>query len=47
MGLVLQDSTRKYYVPWDKIITEIPMEVGMPFHEKLQAESSGHAMNLA
>lgn len=24
-GLVLQDSTGKYYLPWDKIVTELPM----------------------
>lgn len=27
VGLVLQDNTGKYYVPWDKIVTEIPMTI--------------------
>ena len=27
IGLVLQDKTGKYFMPWDKIITEIPMTV--------------------
>lgn len=27
VGLVLQDSVGKYYMPWDKIVTEIPMTI--------------------
>jgi predicted transcriptional regulator len=27
VGLMLQDDSGKYYVPWDKIITELPMTV--------------------
>lgn len=27
VGLVLQDNTGKYFVPWDKIVTEIPMTI--------------------
>jgi predicted transcriptional regulator len=27
VGLVLQDSAGKYFVPWDKIVTEIPMTI--------------------
>jgi predicted transcriptional regulator len=27
VGLVLQDNAGKYYMPWDKIITEIPMTI--------------------
>lgn len=27
VGLVLQDNTGKYYMPWEKIVTEIPMTI--------------------
>lgn len=27
VGLILQDNTGKYFVPWDKIVTEIPMTI--------------------
>jgi predicted transcriptional regulator len=32
-GLVLLDSSGKYYMPWDKIITEIPMSI-IPIRRK-------------
>jgi predicted transcriptional regulator len=27
VGLVLQDDAGKYYMPWDKVVTEIPMTI--------------------
>jgi predicted transcriptional regulator len=37
--LVLQDDKGKYYVPWDKIVTEIPMTT-IPEHKNDYQQSS-------
>jgi predicted transcriptional regulator len=29
-GLLLKDSLGKYYMPWEKIVTEIPMTIPIP-----------------
>lgn len=41
-GLVLQDKTGKYYVPWDKIVTEIPMTI-IPTQKKGHHTHKSHA----
>lgn len=38
VGLVLQDSLGKYYMPWDKIVTEIPMSI-IPDQKKAHHKS--------
>ena len=41
VGIILQDNTRKYYMPWDTIVTEIPMIITpapeVPKHSKRRA----------
>lgn len=41
VGIILQDNTNKYYMPWDTIVTEIPMVVNstpeQPKHSKRRA----------
>jgi len=44
VGLVLQDNTGKYSVPWDKIVTEIPMTI-IPAQNKKSYKS--HATHHA
>lgn len=39
VGLILQDSTGNYYMPWDKIVTEIPMDI-IPVREKVHHHKS-------
>ncbi len=34
VGLILKDNTGKYYMPWDKIVTEIPMTI-IPARKKV------------
>jgi predicted transcriptional regulator len=42
VGLILQDSTGKYSVPWDKIITEIPMTIISSTSKKSPKSHSAH-----
>lgn len=41
LGLILQDHQKKYYMPWDKIVTEIPMNI-LPVSKK----GHGHKKSL-
>jgi predicted transcriptional regulator len=34
IGLILQDNTGHYYMPWNKIVTEIPMDI--PVREQVR-----------
>ncbi len=46
VGLILQDSTGKYFMPWDKIVTEIPMTPTATSHSlkhKHRSPSGSHA----
>lgn len=45
VGLVLQDKTGKYSVPWDKIVTEIPMTIvpGQASHKHHKSHAANHA----
>lgn len=42
VGLVLQDKTKKYFVPWEKIVTEIPMTLvpGQASHKPHKSNST-------
>lgn len=44
VGLVLQDSAGKYYMPWDKIVTEIPMTI---IHAQKMVPHKSHAVTNA
>lgn len=45
IGLIPQDSAGHYYMPWDKIVTEIPMDI-IPARKKAHHHKS-HATNHA
>jgi predicted transcriptional regulator len=46
VGLILRDSTGNYYMPWDKIVTEIPMDP-IPTQEKVQYHKSSATSHVA